>query len=72
MTVEKIQILKDIMKLSPKERARLADQIISSLDQPDEKIDVLWRKEVENRVKAYQEGKIKTVTLKEAMAKYQK
>ena len=56
MAAESLHILEDVMKLSPKERAILADQILSSLDQPDEYIDNLWRKEVEDRILAFKKG----------------
>jgi putative addiction module component (TIGR02574 family) len=71
MTPEALRILEDVMKLSPKERAILADQILSSLDQPDEYIDTLWRKEVEDRVLAFKKGQTKAISLKEVLSKYQ-
>ena len=37
---------------------------------PDKKIDDLWAKEAEDRVDAYDQGKIKSVTLNEVLAKY--
>ena len=72
MTAEAAHILEDVLKLSPKERANLADQILSSLDQPDENIDNLWRKEVESRIRGYKTGQIETVSLEDALLKYRK
>lgn len=72
MTVNTMEVLKDALKLSPEERAALAEQLLSSLEQPDEHIDNLWRKEAEDRIDAYNEGKIKSVSLKDVLAKYQK
>jgi len=72
MATDTMRILKDVLKLSPKERANLADKILSSLDQPNEYIDNLWSEEVEDRINAYKKGKIKAVSLKEVLAKYQK
>ncbi len=46
-------ILKEALELPAMERASLADHLLSSMDQPDEHIDALWRKEVEDRVNAY-------------------
>lgn len=66
------QILKEALELPTIERANLADHLLSSLDQPDERIDTLWREEVENRINAYRLGKIRTVSLKEVLAKYNK
>lgn len=66
------QILKKALELPAIERANLADHILSSLDQPDEHIDALWRREVEDRINAYQTGKMKSVTLEEVLSKYRK
>lgn len=60
------------MELPAEEKARLVDQLLSSLDQPDESIDSLWRKEVEERIQAYQGGKLQSVSLAEVLAKYRK
>ena len=72
MPTDTKQILKEALELPVMERANLADQLLSSLDQPDEHIDVLWRKEAEDRVNAYQSGKIRAVSLKEVLSKYGK
>ncbi len=66
------QILKKALELPAIERASLADHILSSLDQPDEHIDALWRREVGGRINAYQTGKMKSVTLEEVLSKYRK
>ena len=66
------QILKEALELPVLERASLTDHLLSSLDQPDEHIDTLWRKEVEDRVHAYHSGKIRTVSLEEVLSKYRK
>jgi len=66
------KILKDALTLPFKERATLVDDILASLDQPDEKIDSLWRKEVDDRITAYRAGKIRAITLDEVLSKYRK
>jgi putative addiction module component (TIGR02574 family) len=66
------QILKEALELPTIEWASLTDHLLSSLDQPDEHIDALWRKEVEDRISAYQSGKIRAVSLKEVLSKYNK
>jgi putative addiction module component (TIGR02574 family) len=58
------------MELPVVEKARLVDQLISSLDEPDEAIDALWRKEVEDRIQAYQAGKLQSVPLSDVLAKH--
>jgi len=72
MATDVQQILKDALGLPSIERANLIDRLLSSLDQPDEQIDHLWQKEVENRINAYQAGKIRSLTLEEVLSKYQR
>lgn len=66
------KILKDALGLPSLDRANLVDCLLSSLDRPDEYVDDLWRNEVEDRIKAYQAGDIKSVALEEVLAKYRK
>lgn len=63
-------ILKEALTLKPSAKAQLIDKLISSLDKPDKEIDKLWEKEAENRIDAYNQGKIKTVSLEEVLRKY--
>ncbi|MBI4844568.1 MAG: addiction module protein [Nitrospirae bacterium] len=72
MSANTEQILKDALTLPFRERATLVDDLLASLDRPDEHIDSLWRKEVEDRLAAYQAGKIKAIPLDEVFAKYRK
>ncbi len=72
MTTDVKQILNEVLKLPPAKRASIVDNILSSLDQPDEYIDNLWHKEVEDRINAYQAGKIKSLSLEEVLSKYRK
>lgn len=70
MTTE--QIINQALSLPPEDKARVVDELLSSLDQPDEAIDALWRKEVADRIAAYNAGILKSVSLEEALAKYRK
>jgi putative addiction module component (TIGR02574 family) len=70
MSTETRDIIAQVMELSDIEKARLVDQLLSSLDEPDEAIDALWRKEVEERIEAYKAGKLKSVSLSDVLAKY--
>ncbi len=63
------EILKDALNLRPAEKAELIDKLLSSLDNPDKEIDALWAKEAEARIEAYDQGKIKALTLKEVFEK---
>ncbi len=64
------EILKDALNLRPAEKAELIDKLLSSLCNPDKEIDALWAKEAEARIEAYDQGKIKALTLKEVLEKY--
>lgn len=63
-------VLKEALGLPAKERAGLADCILSSLDAPDSKIDDAWRKEIDDRLTAYEAGKMETVSAEDVLRKH--
>ena len=63
-------ILKEAISLPPSERAFLVDKLLNSLDERNGEIDSLWAREAENRIDAYEKGKIKSVTLQKILEKY--
>ncbi|MGB9500435.1 MAG: addiction module protein [Dissulfuribacterales bacterium] len=63
-------IFKKALILRSSEKARLIDQLIFSLDKPDTEIDKLWAKEAEVRIDAYDQGKLKAVSLEKVLQKY--
>lgn len=65
-------IFKEALSLSPSEKAQLIDKLISTLDRPDKEIDELWSKEAEDRIDAYDQGKIKAISLEKVLQKYMK
>jgi putative addiction module component (TIGR02574 family) len=64
------EILKGALILKPVQKAELIDKLLSSLDMPDKEIGELWAQEVENRIDAYEQGKIKAITLEKVLEKY--
>ena len=70
MSRETQEIIDRAMGLPAADKALVVDKLLSSLDQPDEAIDTLWRKEVEDRIGAYNLGTMKSVSLEEVLAKY--
>lgn len=66
------KLLKQALVLPVKEKSELIEQLIKSLDKPDHEIDELWKKEAENRIDAYDEGRIPSVSVREAISKYKK
>jgi putative addiction module component (TIGR02574 family) len=63
-------ILKEALALKPSQKAELIDKLLSSLDKPDKEIDELWAKEVEDRIDAYDRGKIRAISLEKVLEKY--
>lgn len=57
-------------KLPPAGRIELVDDILASLDEPDQVMDRLWAREAEERLAAYRRGEIKALPLEEVLAKY--
>ena len=72
MSTETQEIIDRAMSLPAADKALVVDKLLSSLDQPDEAVDALWQKEVEDRVRAYNEGTLKSVSLAEVLARYRK
>ncbi len=63
-------ITEQALNLPPAERASLADQLLSSLDTPDEKIDNIWRKEISDRLAAYRSGQAETISIDKVLEHY--
>lgn len=72
MSTETQEILARALGLPAVDKARIAEELLASLNQTDEAIDGLWRKEVEDRIAAYGAGQIKSVSLEDVLAKYRK
>ena len=63
-------VFKEALTLRPFEKAQLIDKLLSSLDKPDKEIDELWAREAEDRIDAYDQGKIKAISLEKVLQKY--
>ena len=63
-------VFKEAMTLRPFEKAKLIDKLLASLVGSDKEIDKFWAEEAENRVNAYNTGKIKEISLEEVLQKY--
>ena len=71
MNAENQSIVDRALKLSDADRAFIIEQLLASLDKPDEAIDAQWEREVEERVEGFRAGKIRSLSLGEVLAKYQ-
>ncbi|WP_458699715.1 addiction module protein [Sulfurospirillum sp. 1307] len=67
----KEDIFEEVMTMKPAQKAELIDKLILSLDIPNQEVEELWKEEVENRVEAYENGDIETVSIKEVFKKYE-
>ena len=61
------EILEMAMALKASERFTIADRLLESLDHPDPAIDAVWNEEAERRLAAYDQGKLQTFSLDEAL-----
>jgi len=60
------KIANDALALPPRSRAKLAEKLLESLDDPKQReIDRLWADEAEDRIDAYEEGSLKAIAGKE-------
>ncbi|MFH1112648.1 MAG: addiction module protein [Pseudomonadota bacterium] len=64
------KVLREALTLNPAQIAELIDKLLLSLDKPDVEIEEMWAREAESRIDAYEEGKIKAVTLEQVLRKY--
>ena len=69
---KKNELLKELLVLSPQEKASIIDELLKSLDKPDAEIDKLWKQESEARIDAYEKGQLKSVSIEEVFSKYKK
>lgn len=56
------EILEQALELKANERSKLVDELLKSLDKPDEEIDEIWAQEADKRLEAYRRGELKTVS----------
>jgi putative addiction module component (TIGR02574 family) len=60
------QIEQELLKLPTAERARIAERLISSLDE-DAEIEAAWIEEVRRRDQEIQSGAVRTIPLEDAL-----
>jgi len=64
------QLFREAMRLPPDARAKLAGELISSLDDsaPDSDRDVAWAAEIRRRIDAYDAGQVTAVPADQLLA----
>lgn len=66
MTQKSQVLLEEALKLSPDERAEVAEQLIASLEEaPDIDVEQAWQEEVQRRLQQIERGEVKTIPWEE-------
>ena len=63
--MSKNEVLELALHLKADEKFLIIDALLKSLDKPDKNIDDIWEDEAISRLKAYDEGKLETVSEEE-------
>ena len=66
MTDKSQAIVEQALKLSPTERAEVAEKLIVSLDEvPDTDVEQAWQEEIQKRLQQIDRGEVKTIPWEE-------
>ncbi len=55
------RVLDEALRLPVPDRAQIIEQLLSSLDRPDPRMDAVWAKEAEARLAAYDAGEMQAI-----------
>jgi putative addiction module component (TIGR02574 family) len=64
------RILQEALALPAAERALIVESLLSSLDRPDPRIDELWAKEAEDRLAAFEAGRMEAIPAEDVLAEF--
>ena len=64
------KIFSEISHLNVTEKLQLVDEILSSINPVNKGVEALWEEEAEERVTAYDEGRVSTHSEEEVLKKY--
>ena len=56
------QLVAEVLRLSRAERARVAEELLSSLEEPTDDVAAAWAAELERRSREVAEGRVQTVS----------
>lgn len=71
MTTSFTEIERQARKLTPEERAKLAETLLESLQLSSSDIEAAWAQEIEDRVDAFNRGEIPTYAAEDVFAEAQ-
>jgi hypothetical protein len=63
-------LINQALELTSRERAIVAEQLLLSLDRPNQEIDEIWANEAEARVEALESGKLRKVSAESVLGKH--
>ncbi len=64
--MEKVKdIIQKALELKPADKIMVIEGLLESIDKPNKSIDEIWAIEAEKRLKAFKEGKLKTISYDE-------
>jgi putative addiction module component (TIGR02574 family) len=63
------QLQAELLQLPADVRARLAEALLASLDEPDAELDIAWADEAERRSQELRSGNVKPIPAAEARAR---
>ncbi len=63
------EIIEEALHLKPQERYIIIENLIKSLDAPDEEIDKIWTKESLARLEVYKANNARTLSYEEVFGK---
>lgn len=66
------EMLAAILKLPRPERARVAEALLSSLEEPEEAVEAAWVEELLRRSRAVTEGKVQPIPLETVRSQFQR
>ena len=69
MKVSPEQLQAELLQLPADVRARLAEALLASLDEPDAELDIAWGEEAERRSEEIRSGKVTPIPATEARAR---
>lgn len=62
------ELLAQVLRLSRPERARLAEEVLSSLEEPEDQVAAAWATELERRAREIADGRVQPVDWNTARA----
>jgi putative addiction module component (TIGR02574 family) len=73
MSASSEQILREVLGLSPQDRAEIVERLLASFQAPpDPHLDDLWAREAEDRLDAYDRGELGAVPAEDVFARIER